>query len=229
MGRLARRAWTSLSRRQPSSPVGGGSRCCLLRRLAIVPALAALVGLYGLIADPAGVIANLGEIRPLLPPDAYDLIENELKALVALPQQRLGVAFVVAILPALWSARAGVSTLVEGLNIVYREIDTRNIILEFLASLALTVLILIIACAALLAAVALPALLQFLDVGPLGTHLAALGPLMILGFAVVFVIGALYRYGPHREHGTEALGNGRRCRGDGGLGDGVVSSFLLHF
>ena len=90
-----------------------------------------------------------------------------------------------------WSARAGVSTLVEGLNIVYREIDTRNIVLEFLASLALTALLLMVACAALLASVALPALLQFLDVGALGTRLAALGPLLILGFAVVFVIGAL--------------------------------------
>ena len=56
-----------------------------------------------------------------------------------------------------------------------------------------------VACAALLASVALPALLQFLDVGALGTRLAALGPLLILGFAGVFVIGALYRNGPHRE------------------------------
>ena len=167
--------------------------------LAIFPALAALVGLYGLIANPADVMAHLDDIQPLLPPDAYGLIESQLQALLDVPQQQLGVAFVVAILLALWSARAGVSTLVEGLNIVYREIDTRNIVLEFLASLALTALLLMVACAALLASVALPALLQFLDVGALGTRLAALGPLLILGFAVVFVIGALYRYGPHRE------------------------------
>ena len=167
--------------------------------LAIFPALAALVGLYGLIADPADVIASLDEIKPLLPPDAYGLIESQLQALLEVPPQQLGLAFIVAILLALWSARAGVSTLVEGLNIVYREIDTRNIVLEFLASLALTALLLAVACAALLATVALPALLQVLDVGALGTRLAALGPLLILGFAVVFVIGALYRYGPHRE------------------------------
>jgi membrane protein len=60
-------------------------------------------------------------------------------------------------------------------------------------------LILLVACLALLATVALPAILQFLDAGRLGTQLAALGPLLILGFAVLFVIGALYRYGPHRE------------------------------
>jgi membrane protein len=168
--------------------------------LAIFPALAALVGLYGLIADPADVMANLGEIRPLLPAEAYRLIENQLRSLLEVPPQRLGFAFGVAMLIALWTARVGVSTLVEGLNIVYRETDTRNIILEFLASLALTALLLLIACAALLATVALPAVLRTFDFGPLGAWLAALGPLLIIGVAVVFVIGAIYRYGPHRAY-----------------------------
>ena len=93
--------------------------------LAIFPALAALVGLYGLIANPADVMAHLDDIQPLLPPDAYGLIESQLQALLDVPQQQLGVAFVVAILLALWSARAGVSTLVEGLNIVYRGVERR--------------------------------------------------------------------------------------------------------
>lgn len=167
--------------------------------LSVVPALAALVGLYGLIANPADVMAYLDEFQPLLPPDAYALVEGQLKALLGVPEQNLGIASAVAILLALGTARAGVSTLVAGLNIVYREVDTRNIITEFLGSLLLTVLVLVIACAALLATVALPTVLQILHVGPLGAQLAALGPLVILGFAVVFVIGAIYRYGPHRE------------------------------
>lgn len=166
--------------------------------LSVVPALAALVGLYGLIANPADVMAYLDEFQPLLPPDAYALVEGQLKALLGVPHQNLGIASALAILLALGTARAGVSTLVAGLNIVYREVDTRNIVTEFLASLLLTVLVLVIACAALLATVALPTVLQILDVGPLGAQLAALGPLLILGFAVVFVIGGIYRYGPHR-------------------------------
>ena len=194
--------------------------------LAIFPALAALVGLYGLIANPADVMAHLDDIEPLLPPDAYGLIESQLQALLAVPEQQLGVAFLVAILLALWSARAGVSTLVEGLNIVYREIDARHIVLEFLASLALTALLVVVACAALLASVALPALLQFLDVGVLGTRLAALGPLLILGFAVVFVIGALYRYGPHRELARKRWVTPGAVAATGAW---VLASYLLSF
>ena len=166
--------------------------------LAIFPALASLVALYGLIADPADVAQNLGAVRTLLPPDAYGLLETQVRSLVEVPQQRLGLASALAILLAVWSARAGVSGLMDGLNIVYREVDTRNLVVQFAMSLALTALLLVVAIVALLATVALPAALQVLDFGPLGAWLSALGPIAVLGVAVVFVIGALYRYGPHR-------------------------------
>ena len=166
--------------------------------LAIFPALASLVALYGLIADPGDVAQNLGVVRPLLPPDAYGLLEAQVRSLVEVPQQRLGFASLFALLIALWSARAGVSGLMEGLNIVYREVDARSLIVQYAISLALTALLLLVAIVALLVMVALPAALQIVDFGPLGAWLTALGPLLVLAVAVVFVIGALYRYGPHR-------------------------------
>ena len=76
--------------------------------LAIFPALASLVALYGLIADPGDVAQNLGVVRPLLPPDAYGLLEAQVRSLVEVPQQRLGLASLFALLIAIWSARAGV-------------------------------------------------------------------------------------------------------------------------
>ena len=166
--------------------------------LAIFPALASLVALYGLVADPGDVAQNLGVVRPLLPPDAYGLLETQVRSLVEVPQQRLGFASLFALLIALWSARAGVSGLMEGLNIVYREVDARSLVVQYAISLALTALLLVVAIVALLVMVALPAALQIVDFGPLGAWLTALGPLLVLAVAVVFVIGALYRYGPHR-------------------------------
>ena len=166
--------------------------------LAIFPALASLVALYGLVANPGDVAQNLGVVRPLLPPDAYGLLETQVRSLVEVPQQRLGFASLFALLIALWSARAGVSGLMEGLNIVYREVDARSLVVQYAISLALTALLLMVAIVALLVMVALPAALQIVDFGPLGAWLTALGPLLVLAVAVVFVIGALYRYGPHR-------------------------------
>ena len=145
--------------------------------LAIFPALASLVALYGLIADPGDMARNLGVVRPLLPPDAYGLLETQVRSLVEVPQQRLGFASLFALLIALWSARAGVSGLMEGLNIVYREVDTRSLIVQYAISLALTALLLAVAIVALLVMVALPAALQIVDFGPLGAWMTALGPL----------------------------------------------------
>jgi membrane protein len=167
--------------------------------LAIFPALAALIGLYGFVADPADVASNLQEIRPILPPDAYSLISGQVTTLAG-ADSTIGVASLIALFFALWSARLGVTALIEGLNIVYRETDTRGILSQYLMSLIVTFLVLIIGVAAILAIVALPAALQILGVAERpGAWLARVVPVVILGCAIVFVIGGLYRYGPHRR------------------------------
>jgi membrane protein len=86
----------------------------------------------------------------------------------------------------------------EGLNVVYNEFDTRSIVVQYLISLGLTLLLISITIVALLAVVAIPTLLHFSDIGWFGALLAQVTPLVVLGFAVVFLIGGLYRYGPHR-------------------------------
>lgn len=200
-GRIAwwpalRRVYANIGRHHLSIVAAG---VAFFAVLAIFPGLAALVGLYGLVADPAEVMATLHEARPLLPDAAYALIASQLQALIDLPPQRLGLAFGVSLFLALWTVRTGVATLIQGLDIVYRETDTRGFVVAYAGSFVLTVLLLLIACAALLATVALPTLLHFVRLGPLGAWLTAIGPLLILGVAVVFLLGALYRYGPPRD------------------------------
>lgn len=166
--------------------------------LAIFPALAALIALYGLVADPADVASTLADVRPLLPHDVYAIIREQVAQLVAAPPTRLGVASLLSIAIALWSARAGVTALMEGLNVVYGEEDTRSLVVQYLISLVLTIVLIAVTIVALLAVVAVPAVLHFSDIGTLGALLAQVTPLLILGGAMVVVIGGLYRYGPHR-------------------------------
>lgn len=167
--------------------------------LAIFPALAALIGLYGFVANPADVASNLRAIRPMLPPDAYTLIDGQVVTLAG-ADSSIGIASLIALAFALWSARLGVTALVEGLNIVYRETDTRGFFSQYLMSLVMTFVVLAIGVVAILAIVALPAALQILDIaGRPGAWIARVAPVLILGCAVVFVIGGLYRYGPQRR------------------------------
>jgi membrane protein len=151
-----------------------------------------------MVADPADVARTLASVRPLLPSDVHAIIDGQVTQLVSTGRTRLGLASALSIGFALWSARAGVTALTEGLNVVYNEFDTRNIVVQYLLSLALTFVLIVMTIVALLAVVALPALLNFSDLGWLGTLLAQVTPLLILGVLVVFLIGGIYRYGPHR-------------------------------
>lgn len=166
--------------------------------LAIFPAIAALIAAYGLFADPRNVAETLNAARPVLPGDVYNMIETQVDALVSAPQARLGVASLISFALVVWSARAGVSALMEGMNVVYREVDDRNIVVQYAISVALTLTFIAVAIVALFAVVAIPAALNFTNIGVLGSFLARATPLVVLGIAIVFVIGALYRYGPSR-------------------------------
>jgi membrane protein len=189
------RVWDGLARHHLSIIAAG---VAFFAVLAIFPGIAALIAVYGLVADPRQVAETLASLRPLLPGDVFDMLSGQVDAIIAAPQASLGLASGVSFLLLLWSARAGVSALMEGLNVVYREVDTRSIVTQYAISLVLTFLLILATVAALLVVVAVPALLAFTDVGVLGALLARVTPLVVMGVAVVFLIGAIYRYGPHR-------------------------------
>ena len=192
------RSWTGITDDHLSIIAAG---VAFFGMLATVPSIAALISILGFFADPVAVADSLERVRPVLPADAYSLIEGQVDRLLAAGSGSLGLASLIALGLALWSSRAGVQALMEGLNIVYRETDTRNLVRQYLSSLFLTLIVLAMAVVALIVVVALPAVLAFLqfdDLGALGTWLARVLPLLVLGVAVVFVIGALYRLGPHR-------------------------------
>ncbi|MFO1143941.1 MAG: YihY/virulence factor BrkB family protein [Amaricoccus sp.] len=194
-GAVFRRVWNGITEHHLSIIAAG---VAFFAVLAMFPAIAALIAVYGLVADPHQVYATLASVKPLLPVDVFDLLATQVNAVVAAPQAKLGIASLVSFALLLWSARAGVTALIEGLNVVYREIDERSLLAQYLISLALTFVLIVGVVVALLAVVAVPAILAFTDVGAVGDFLARWVPLLILGVAVVFVIGALYRYGPHR-------------------------------
>lgn len=166
---------------------------------AVFPAFAALVALYGLVADPSQVSATLEVAEPVLPPDVFTILADQVDQLVGAEQSALGIATLISFALALWSARLGVQALMEGLNVVYGETDTRNIVVQYLFSLLLTFVLILFAIVSLLAVVAVPAILRFVELGGAGAVLAQIAPPVILGFAVILVIGALYRYAPSRS------------------------------
>ncbi len=193
--RVAARIWTNIGAHSLSIIAAG---IAFFGVFSIFPAIAALIALYGLVSDPAEIGYSLKQVEPFLPPDTYSILERQVTDLARTGSTTLGAASAISIGLALWSARMGVNALIRGLNIVYAENDRRNYVVQTLFSLMITLALIITAIFALLAVVAVPTVLNFLDLGPLGNLLARVAPLAILSIAVIFVIGGLYRYAPHR-------------------------------
>ena len=105
--------------------------------LSLFPALAALVTILSLISDPVVVIAQLEDMRGLLPDDVYDILNDQVVSLVTTSTGKLGWAGAASVLVAMWSARAGVGAMMIGLNSVYSE-RNRNAARHYLRALMLT-------------------------------------------------------------------------------------------
>lgn len=167
--------------------------------LALFPAIAALVALYGLVSDAADIGQQLQTARRFLPTDAYQLIETQVVELTTAGEQELGLTSILATAFALWSARAGVYGMVTGLNVAYSEKDERSIISSILLTLALTAVLMVVVIAAILAIVVMPAFLQVVELDSQSKWIAAALRWPIVLAAVIVGIGVLYRYGPDRK------------------------------
>jgi membrane protein len=168
--------------------------------MAIFPALIALVAIYGLAFDPAQVEQQVSQLRGVLPPQAADVLLTQLHDLTSTSSAALGFGAVLGIVLALWSASAGMRTLMEALNVAYDEEEKRGTIRFYATALLLTLAAIAGAIIAISLVVALPIVLNFL--GGLGgalKWLISIGSVVILIATVMLGLAIVYRYGPSRE------------------------------
>jgi membrane protein len=166
--------------------------------LALFPALAALVSLYGLVADPASLEQHLASLQGVLPGGAMDLLKEELHRLVTQPSDGLGIGFAIGLALALWSANSGVKALFDALNVAYDEEEKRGFIALNLASLAFTLCAIVFVVLVIGVVAVLPNVIGYLPLGPFAKIAVAVVPPVLLAGVAVAGLAALYRYGPSR-------------------------------
>ncbi len=93
--------------------------------LSTFAALAAIVAVYGLVANPDQVPEHLELLTGLIPQGARVVLTRQLSAIIFCPRMGLGIGLAVGVLVALWSARTAMRTLMAALNIVYGEEERR--------------------------------------------------------------------------------------------------------
>ena len=168
--------------------------------LAIFPALAALVSLYGLVGNPEDVAQRIDDYGTLLPPEALKLITDGLRSFAQKTGSQLSLALVTSIALALWSARAGVSAVMTGLNIAYEEAEKRSYIVQNVVALALTFAGIIFAVVVILALAVIPIILRVLALDGVTAAIADLVRWPALAFILVVSLAVVYRFAPSRSH-----------------------------
>jgi membrane protein len=170
----------------------------LFGMIALFPALAAIVMLWSLFADPAdaGALVALG--AGALPPDVVKVMSDQIeRVIVAGTGQGFGWALLVTLGLSLWSARAGVAALMRGLNAVHGTQPRESWFGETLASLTLTGVLSGLALVQIAAMVIAPILMAIIPLGT-GAEIAVDVVRWLLSTLVaVLALGAVYRFGPN--------------------------------
>lgn len=164
--------------------------------LAIFPAAAAIITIWGLAFDRQVILGQMALLRDLLPQSAAELLEGQVQALLTASGGALGWATALSTALALWSARAGVAAMIRGLNAVH-HLPNRAGHRHQVRAVVLTLALIALALAAMLTSVVLPVLARYLP-----ARMAAMLSLPVtnelFGLGLVVLATALaYRYGPN--------------------------------
>lgn len=166
--------------------------------LALFPAIAAFVSLYGLVFSPEQVADQLQALEGLLPAGAIDVLDGEISRIAGQTGGTLGVAFAGGLLVALWSANAGMKAIFDALNVVYDEEEKRGFIVMTLVTLGFTIAAMLVIGAFVASVAFLPA---FFAAVPMGVEVERLLSWLRFPIALVLiaaVLALLYRYAPSR-------------------------------
>jgi membrane protein len=165
--------------------------------LAIFPALATIVSLYSLFADPHAIPERVGLLAGVVPTSIIDLIKGEIESLAARNMSTLSTAFLVGLLVSIWSANSGVGALFDALNIVHGAPEERSLLRFYATTFAVTLGAVVYGLVAIIGA--LPIALRSLGLGGNAENLSAALRWPATLLLVMIWLSVVYRVGPSRS------------------------------
>lgn len=162
----------------------------------LFPAMAALVAIWGTMADPAVIAQHLEVIEEFLPTEGAAIIREQVMALITAPRVTAGGATLLSLGVALYSARLGVAALIEGLNVMHGA-DQRSWYAKIARDILLTLALVATMIIALATTIVIPILLGYLPLDSVVPQLIRVVPWIVVFGMVVMSLAILYRYGPY--------------------------------
>jgi membrane protein len=167
--------------------------------LALFPALAALVSLYGLVADPVTVQAHLNTLSDIVPGGGMQIIEEQVQRVAQSAGGSLGLGALLGLGVSLWSSNKAAKALFDALNVVYEEREKRGFIKLTAITLLFTLGMIAFAVLTMLGVVAVPVVLGLVGLDGRAEAWLSFGRWPLLLVLSSLVLACLYRWGPSRE------------------------------
>ncbi|MCR8826701.1 YihY/virulence factor BrkB family protein [Pseudosulfitobacter koreensis] len=168
--------------------------------LALFPAITALMALAGLLVEPSQITGQIESLAAVMPQEAATIILDQAVAVTGSEESGLGWAFALGLGLALYSASKGMSSLMEGLNVVYDEEEKRGFVKRTMWTLGLTLLLIVGLICGLTAALALPVIISVFGLPVWLENLLAYGRWVLLAALSITGLAVLYRFGPSRDN-----------------------------
>lgn len=171
----------------------------LFALLSFMPAIAATVAIYGVVADPADIHAQVAPLAGVVPADVMAVVTNQMTRATQADDDSLGWAFALSLAIAVFSALGGARALIQALNLVNLRNDTRSYLrqtgLAFVLSLGgiMTVIV------AVSLVVVLPTVLHFVRLDADTELLITLGRWPALFVLVACGLAVFYRLAPEKN------------------------------
>ena len=165
--------------------------------MAIFPALATIVSLYGLFADPQAIPERLAILTGVVPASVIDLLRQQVLSLAENHVPTLSIAFLIGFLVSMWSANSGVSALFDALNVAHGSRETRGLLQFYARTLLVTLGSVIYGLLALIGV--LPFVFRLLGLGQRADSFAAFFRWPVTLLIVMIGLSIVYRIGPSRS------------------------------
>ncbi len=165
--------------------------------LAIFPTVAVIIAVWGFVADPAVIRNDLELLKGFLPPEAFVLLSAQVDSLLSANNRQLGWTTILSTGLAIWAARAGSASLIQGLNAVH-HLPQRSGVSHQLQALVMTIALIGLALAAMVAAVVVPLAIGFLPLGRFDVITLELANVLFGAALLVLGIAVALRFGPNK-------------------------------
>jgi len=128
--------------------------------LALVPAVVAIVSIYGLVAEPHEVADQLEPLTDALPDEAGKLVVTQLRGVTSIGEGRVGISLAIGLFGLLWLVSNAFNSSVMAIRIAHARRSPHNWVQGRIFALKLSLVAMVVTTVVIWSVIALPRTLE---------------------------------------------------------------------